>query len=85
MQTLEDTYVPKMIDQDTRAAYEATIQPAFYEGRNEEGHFVLTGSIYYSNAIFDARFAVYPTGMIEMIGDQPILADLPVKIHAPVA
>jgi hypothetical protein len=41
--------------------------------------------VYYSNALFIATFAVQPGGMIEMLNDEPIAADLPVKVDAPVA
>jgi hypothetical protein len=41
--------------------------------------------VYYSNALFIANFAVQPSGMIEMLNDEPIAADLPVKVDAPVA
>lgn len=83
--SLADTYVPKRVDDDTRYAFESAIEPPFYEGQNEKGHFMCEASVYYSNAIFEAQFAVQPTGMIEMIDDNPIVADLPVKIDAPIA
>ena len=41
--------------------------------------------VFYSNALFYADFAVQPTGMIEMLDDEPISADLPTKVDCPVA
>jgi hypothetical protein len=35
--------------------------------------------VLYGNALFSARFSMSPNGMIEMIDDEPIAADLPVK------
>ena len=47
--------------------------------------FLCDAVIYYSNAIFLANFAVEPGGMVRMLDDEPIAADLPAKIHAPIA
>lgn len=85
VQSIEDTYMPKLVDEETRAAYKETIHEAFYEGLNEDNQFMWTCSIYYANAIFESRFAIDQSGMIEMISDLPVLADLPVKIHAPIS
>lgn len=53
-------------------------------GQNEEGHFRVSGLVYYSNAVFFSNFIVQPSGMIEMISDAPILTDLPAGVDAPV-
>ena len=82
---MNDTYVPKQVDEKTRMVLEGTIRPATYNGRNEQGHMMCDAVVYYSNALFIANFAVQPGGMIEMLDDEPIAADLPIKIDAPVA
>lgn len=82
---MNDTYIPKELDQKTRTVIEGTIRPASYAGKNEQGHFLCDAVVYYSNALFIANFAVQPGGMIEMLDDEPIAADLPVKIDAPVS
>lgn len=84
-ESMTDTYVPKDLDPKAQSVIEGTIRPATYEGRNEQGHFLCDAVVYYSNALFIANFAVQPSGMIEMLDDEPIAADLPVKIDAPVA
>lgn len=84
-ESMEDTYVPKDLDPKAQSVIEGTIRPATYEGRNEQGHFLCDAVVYYSNALFIANFAVQPGGMIEMLDDEPIAADLPVKIDAPVS
>ncbi len=84
-ESMDDTYVPKDLDPKTQSVIDGTIRPATYEGRNEQGHFLCDAVVYYSNALFIANFAVQPGGMIEMLDDEPIAADLPVKIDAPVA
>lgn len=83
-ESMDDQYIPKDMDPKTRAVIEGTVRPASYEGRNEQGHFLCDAVVYYSNALFIANFAVQPTGMIEMLSDEPIAADLPVKVDAPV-
>jgi len=41
--------------------------------------FYASATVQYSNALFSALFAIAPTGMIEMLDDEPLLADLPVE------
>lgn len=84
-ESMEDTYIPKDLDAKAMSVIEGTIRPASYEGRNDAGHFLCDAVVYYSNALFIANFAVQPGGMIEMLDDEPIAADLPVKIDAPVS
>ncbi len=83
-ETMDDPYIPKNIDPKTKAVIEGTVRGATYEGRNEQGYFMCDAVVYYSNALFIANFAVQPSGMIEMLDDEPIAADLAVKVDAPV-
>lgn len=84
-ESMQDTYVPKDLDDQTRAALENTVSPATFEGKDDEGNWLCNGVVYYSNALFITNFKVMPSGMIEMLDDEPIAADLPVKIDAPVS
>lgn len=84
-ESMDDPYVPKDVDDKTKMVIENTVRPASYEGKNEQGHFLCDAVVYYSNALFIANFAVQPGGMIEMLDDEPIAADLPVKVDAPVS
>ncbi len=84
-ESMEDPYIPKNIDDRTRSVIEGTIRPASYEGKNEKGFFLCDAVVYYSNALFIANFAVQPGGMIEMLDDEPIAADLSVKVGAPIS
>ncbi len=84
-ESMDDPYMPQDIDEQTRTVIEGTIRPASYEGRNEQGFFLCDAVVYYSNALFIANFAVQPGGMIEMLDDEPIAADLPAKVEAPIA
>jgi len=84
-ETMDDPYIPKNIDARTKSVIEGTIRAASYEGKNEKGFFLCDAVVFYSNALFIANFAVQPGGMIEMLDDEPIAADLAVKVDAPVA
>ena len=77
--------MPKNMDPKTRSVVEGTIRPATYEGRNEQGFYLCDGVVFYSNALFIANFAVQPSGMIEMLDDEPIATDLPVRVDCPIA
>tara|TARA_R110002124_G_scaffold287216_1_gene471435 strand:- start:129270 stop:129908 length:639 start_codon:yes stop_codon:yes gene_type:complete len=77
-------YIPKEMDDNTRSVIEGTVRPATYEGKNEKGDFLCDAVVFYSNALFIANFAVEPTGMIQMLDDDPIAADLPISVEAPI-
>ena len=81
----DDPYIPQQLDDKTRTVVQGTVRPASYEGKNEEGHWLCDAVVFYSNALFIANFAVQPSGMIEMLSDEPIAVDLPVKVDAPVS
>lgn len=84
-ESMEDPNMPGEIDDATRSVVEGTVCPATFEGLNDQGHFLCDAVVFYSNALFRANFSVQPTGMIEMLDDEPIAADLPVKIDCPVS
>ncbi|MCB1720542.1 MAG: hypothetical protein H6860_03870 [Rhodospirillales bacterium] len=84
-ETMDDPNMPADMDDTTRSVIEGTIRPATFEGVNEQGHYLCDAVVFYSNALFIANFAVQPTGMIEMLDDDPIAADLPVKVDTPVS
>jgi hypothetical protein len=84
-ESLEHPDMPKEMDDKTRAVIEGTLRPATYEGKNEQGFFLCDAVVFYSNALFLANFAIQPSGMIEMLDDEPIAADLPVRVDAPIA
>ena len=84
-ESMNDPYIPKNVDERTRSVIEGTIRPASYEGKNDKGFYLCDAVVFYSNALFIANFAVQPGGMIEMLDDEPIAADLSVKVSAPVS
>lgn len=64
--------------------FEHTLRPATYEGRSDQGHFLCDAVVFYSNALFLANFSVQPSGMSNMLDDEAIAADLPVRMRAPI-
>ncbi len=84
-ETMDDPNMPVDMDDATRSVIEGTVKPATYDGVNEKGYMLCEAVVFYSNALFIAKFAVQPTGMIEMLDDEPIAADLPVRVEVPVS
>jgi len=67
------------MNEETKKTIENAIQPATCKLASEAGTFEAAATILYGNALFSASFAITNTGMIEMIDDEPIAADLPVR------
>ncbi|MCF8495339.1 MAG: hypothetical protein K9G62_01585 [Alphaproteobacteria bacterium] len=84
-ESMDDPNLPARMDDTARAVIESTLRPASYEGNNEQGHRLCSAVVFYSNALFIANFAVQPTGMIEMLDDEPIAADLSARVELPIA
>ncbi len=84
-ESMDDPDIPKNMDAQTRAVMEGVLRPSTYEGRNEKGEFLCDGVVFYSNALFLANFSVQPGGMIEMLNDEPVAGDLPIRVDVPVA
>lgn len=63
----------------TRKVIEGALRPAAFEGKTKEGALESSALVLYGNALFSARFSMTQNGMIEMVDDEPIAADLPVK------
>lgn len=84
-ESMDDPNMPQEMDDTTRSVIEGTIRGATFEGMNDQGHFLCDAVVFYSNALFIANFAIQKSGMIEMLDDEPIAADLPVRVEKPVA
>ena len=67
------------LDATTRKVIEDALRPATFEGKTDEGNFEASAMVLYGNALFSARFSMSENGMIEMIDDEPVAADLPIK------
>ncbi len=84
-ESMDDPNMPTEMDDTTRSVIEGTVREANFEGMNEQGHYLADAVVFYSNALFIANFAIQPSGMIEMLDDDPIAADLPTKVDCPVS
>ncbi len=80
---VNDPLLPEM-DEATKNAFANVLRPASFEGRDEKGNFRCDAVVFYANALFLANFSVQPSGMIEMLDDEPILPDIPVRVDQPV-
>jgi hypothetical protein len=84
-ETMDSYGLPKNMDAATLKAVEGVLRPATYEGKNADGHFLCDAIVFYSNALFLSNFAIQPSGMIEMMEDDPLVTDLPVRVDVPVS
>jgi len=84
-ETMDSYGMPSDIDDTTRRAIEGVLRPASYEGKNADGHFLCDAIVFYSNALFLSNFAVQPSGMIEMMEDDPLVTDLTTRVDCPVS
>jgi len=77
---LSDPILPRFREETAKTVVSGAVRPASFEGTNEQGHYLCDAVISYSNALFIANFAVQPTGIVDMLNDEPIVGDLPEKI-----
>lgn len=66
------------LDDAKRTVMEGALRPAAFEGRTDKGSLEASAMVLYGNALFAARFSMTENGMIEMIDDEPVAADLPI-------
>ncbi len=85
--TLEYAEDPNLASADDtqKSIIRATARSVAYNGRNEQGHYLAEAAIAYSNALFIAHFSIQPSGMLEMLDDEPIAADLKTIVDVPIA
>jgi hypothetical protein len=69
--------------QDVRAAVEANVVPADLLGEDRQGSYHAAAVVIYGTALFAARFRIHPSGMVEMVDDEPLDGGLPARIGAP--
>ena len=85
LEQADDPIVPADVAEPVRRVLRETVRPAFHEGMDEQGRHVCDAVVWYSNALFIARFGIAANGMMEMLSDEPIAADLPIRAEAPIA
>lgn len=85
VEDMDNPHLPSDMDDSTRSAIAGVVRPATYEGKNEEGKYMCDAIVFFSNALFIANFAVEQSGAIEMLDDDPVVADLPCRVDSPVS
>lgn len=81
VENMTDTYVPKT--SGVASTIDKHIHPIRLLQANADGSFELDAVVYYSNAVFSARFKILKSGMMEMLDDTPLAANLSAKVDAP--
>jgi ankyrin repeat protein len=78
-----DIVLSPTLNVTARNAISSIVRPASFEGISPQGHFYVDAVLAYSSAVFIANFSVQPSGMIEMLNDEPLAADLGELVDAP--
>jgi len=58
---------------------EGTLDDLWLDGRSADGGWEVSGVVLYSCALFKVRFRVEADGRVEMLDDDPLAADLPIR------
>jgi len=69
-------------DEETAQILDRLARAPTYQGQNQNDQFLCSGVVFYGNALFEASFAVQPSGMVEMLDDDPVEINLPVRFTA---
>lgn len=83
-ESIDDPFLPTELDRPTRTTLEEKLRSAIHNGRDPTGNYLCEAVIFYSDTLFRASFSIEPGGSIEMSGDEPLAAGLPVRIRAPI-
>jgi len=79
---IEDPCIPKG-DAKATAAIAGVVREANYQGKNEQGDYMLDAIIFYGNALFLSNFQVQQSGMIEMLNDEAMTSELDIEPDLP--
>lgn len=85
VESLEQSEVPNIEDEELRSRLAEAITPAQYICQTDQGHHEMAAIIWYSDDVFAAHFSVAPTGMVEMLADEPIEAGFGAKLLVQIA
>lgn len=84
-ESLDDPLVPRDVGGEVHNLLGNAASPTSFDGHEDDGGYRYSAVVWYSTALFAANFKVHPTGMVEMLGDDPIAGNLPGSIDAPIA
>ncbi|GJM17482.1 MAG: hypothetical protein DHS20C13_28090 [Thermodesulfobacteriota bacterium] len=80
-----DYYLPNDLDELERSEINDVVRPASIESIEREGICICNAIILYSNALFSAIFSISKSGKVVMLDDEPIVANLSIKVDAPLS
>lgn len=63
--------------------FEKAFRPPCVWRQDEKGDWLVSALLYYSDGLFFADFRIAPSGLVEMVSDTLLLANLPARIDAP--
>lgn len=81
----DDPALPQNVDEKTQRVIEGVLREASYEGRDENDFWLCDAVVFYDESLFLAKFAIQPSGMIEMLEDHDLAENLGVRIDSPVS
>lgn len=79
---LENPFIPDAADART---LENLFRPPKVQGQDHNGDWRVSALVYYADAVFFADFLVQLNGMVEMMEDWPVTADLGQEVDAPLS
>lgn len=79
-ETLDDPMLPTVFDTATQETLAKAVRPAQLDNRESSDGINATATVFYSNALFTGNFLIRFSGMIEMLGDEPLASNLPVRV-----
>jgi|GEM_PF-541163 len=85
LESINDELLPKNENRTVEAVLKAAAAPIKLVGTSDDGSLLCDAVVFYSNAVFRANFKVFRTGMVEMLDDDPVAADLPVRVEYPIS
>lgn len=79
-ETLDDPMLPTAFDTATQKTLANAIRPAQLDDSENSDGINATATVFYGNALFTGSFLIQPSGMVEMLDDEPLAGDLPVRV-----
>ncbi|WP_299870705.1 hypothetical protein [uncultured Hoeflea sp.] len=82
--SINEEYFPKSIDETWREKIKKYIIEPKIRYVDEDKKYCIKTNVFYSNSLFESKFSVYETGMVEMDDDDEVVSDVPFEINAPI-
>ena len=83
-ESVDQREIPADLTEEDRAKIAKFAHPSWHSV-SKDGDFYAAAMVYYSNAIFAARFKIMHSGIIEMLNDIPVVANLSARVNRPIS